>query len=116
MQKTTYIVWLLWLIAGIVLKILGLVSWWAAASALWLPAGVGISGALIVYGIAYIGARLKIRAEKKIPRECGNCLFGQTSDAINKSRGEGEELEKCIGEKLDNIKRGKVCRFYERAR
>lgn len=116
MQKTTYIVWLLWLLAGIALKILGLVSWWAATSAVWLPVGVGISGALIVYGIASIGARLKIRAEKKIPRECGNCLFGQACDAINKSKAEGEEPEKCIGEQLDKIKRGEVCRFYERAR
>ena len=116
MQKTTYIVWLLWLIAGIALKILGLVSWWAATSALWFPAAVILSGALFIFGVAGIGARLKIMAERKTPKECGNCLFARTCDIINSTRSEGQELEKCIGEKLGEGKRGEVCKYHEFAR
>ena len=116
MQKTTYILWLLWLIAGIALKILGLVSWWAATSALWLPAAVVLSGALFIFGTADIGARLKMLQAKKIPPECGNCIFGRTCDIINSTKKEGEELEKCIGEKLGEGKRGEVCKYHEFAR
>ena len=114
MRRLSYVLWGVWLLAGIVLKILGLISWWAATSALWIPLGGVISFGAIIFLTADIGNYLKRKREEKIPNECGNCLFGKTTDLINASRKEGEEKALCIGEKLCGATRGVVCQYYTR--
>lgn len=114
MRRLSYILWGLWFIGGIVLKILGLVSWWVATSAVWIPLGGAISFGAIIFITADIGTYLKRKKEEKIPNECGNCLFGRTADIINAGRGEGEERVQCIGEKLGGATRGVVCSYYQR--
>ena len=116
MRKACYIIWACWLVAGIVLKILGLVSWWVATSSIWIPASVVLSGALFIFVTADIGSRIKRKRDEQLPKECGNCLFGVTCDHVNATKGEGEEKAKCIGEKLANATRGQICDYYERVR
>lgn len=116
MRNAIYITWGVWLIAGIVLKILGLIGWWAATSAIWFPGGVVLCGMGFIFVTADIGARLKRKREEAIPQECANCLFGRTCDTINATRGENEEKVKCIGEKIGGATRGIVCDYYERAK
>ena len=115
MRKGIYIAWGTWLVLGIVLKIIGLASWGWATSAIWFPILVGLSivGGLLLIGD--IGARLKKRAEAKIPDSCENCLFGSTCDLINSLKGEGEEKQKCIGEK-NGYSRGELCEYYIRSK
>lgn len=114
MRRLSYILWGVWLLGGIILKILGLVSWWVATSAIWIPLGGAIAFGAIIFLTADIGNYLKRKREEKIPNECGNCLFGKTADLINASRGEGEEKAQCIGEKVGGATRGVVCPYYQR--
>ena len=114
MRRLSYILWGVWLIGGIILKILGLVSWWAATSALWLPLGGALSFGFVIFLTADIGAYLKRKQEEKIPNECGNCLFGRSADLINATKKEGEEKTHCIGEEMANAKRGTICPYYQR--
>ena len=114
MRKAIYIVWAVWLIAGVVLKILGLISWWAATSSVWFPIGVVVCLLLFIFITSDIGASIKRKRAESEPKECGNCLFGVTCDHLNSTKGEGEEKVKCIGEKLANAKRGEICDYYER--
>lgn len=116
MRKFGYIGWGLWLLAGIVLKILGLCSWWFATSAIWFPAALAVSAMGIVFITADIVAAFKKRQEARIPDECANCLFGRTADLINQTRGDDAERVQCIGEKIGNAKRGVVCEYYQRER
>lgn len=113
MRRITYVVWALWLIVGIGLKIIAGVSWWLALSALWFPLAVylSVTGAMVV--IADIGARKETKIHE--PETCANCLFGQTCDIINSVKQEGEEQAHCIGERIGNAERGKVCEYYQRA-
>ena len=113
MRRITYVVWALWLIVGIGLKIIVGVSWWLALSALWFPLAVylSVTGAMVV--IADIGARKETKIHE--PETCANCLFGQTCDIINSVKQEGEEPTRCIGERIGNAERGKVCEYYQRA-
>lgn len=116
MRKFCYIGWCVWLIAGIVLKILGLVSWWVAASAVWFPVALAVSAMAVVFITADITALIKKRREERVPDECANCVFGRTADLINATRGDDEEKVQCIGEKISNAKRGVVCEYYQRER
>lgn len=115
MRRVSYYLWGAWLLAGIILKILGLVSWWAATSAIWLPLGGTIAFGAIVFLTADITAYIKKKKDSKIPDECGNCLFGRTTDLVNATKKEGEEKAPCLGEKLANAKRGQICQYYQRA-
>ena len=114
MRKFGYICWGIWFLAGIVLKILGLCSWWFATSAIWFPLALAVSAMSIIFITADIVAYIKKRREARIPDECANCLFGKTTDLINKTRKEGEEKALCIGEKILHAKRGEVCAYYQR--
>lgn len=114
MRNISYIIWGAWLLAGIVLKILGLCSWWFATSAVWLPAAVGVSAMVVIFATADFAAIAKKTQEARVPEECANCLFGRTADLINATRKEGEERALCIGEKLANATRGVVCEYYQR--
>lgn len=115
MRRITYVVWALWLIVGIGLKIIAGVSWWLALSALWFPLAVylSVTGAMVV--VADIGERTRKKTKIHEPETCGNCLFGQTCDIINSVKQEGEERTRCIGERIGNAERGKVCEYYQRA-
>lgn len=114
MRRLSYVLWAGWLVAGIVLKILGLVSWWVAASALWIPLGGAVSFAAIIFITADLSAAAKRKRRAKIPKECATCMFGRTTDLLNKFKKEGEPDAQCIGEKLANATRGVVCKYYQR--
>ena len=115
MRKVTDIIWGLWLVAGIALKILGLVGWGVALSAIWLPIGVVTALGFVIFITADIGDRMKKREDEKIPDTCGTCLFGKTCDLINSTKKEGEEKEKCMGERIGGATRGTLCPYYERS-
>lgn len=100
MNKVVYLFYAIWVIACIVLKILGLVDWWVATSCLWMPAGVMVVVATAIFAIADIGTALKAREERKIPNTCENCVFQHAADSINMFRKEGEEKTLCIGRQL----------------
>lgn len=114
MRKLCYAGWGAWLFAGIVLKILGLVSWWVATSAVWFPLALSVSAMAVVFITADVSAHIKKTKEARTPQECANCLFGRTADLINATRGEGEEKVQCIGEKIGHATRGKICEYYQR--
>lgn len=116
MQKVSYVVWGLWLIVGIVLKIFGLVSWWVALSAIWFVAATIVASSFFIFITADIGKILKEKEERKIANTCKNCLFGQSIDILNDAKKEGEPKEKCIGEKLAGAERGKICQYYQRVK
>lgn len=116
MRKAIYIIFAAWLVAGIVLKILGLVSWWVATSAIWFPLGCLITASAFFVAVADIGGAIKRKREASIPKECANCLFGKVCDQINDGKREGEEKAKCLGESVGGATRGKVCEYYQRAR
>lgn len=114
MRNSVYFIWLGWLALGIILKIVGLIGWGLALSALWLPIVFLFVIGILIFAIADIGERIKKNKEDNTPDECGNCLFGHTCDLINKTRKEGEEKEKCMGERIGGATRGVVCGYYKR--
>lgn len=111
MQKLTYVIWAAWLVAGVVLKIMGLVDWWAATSALWFPLGAFFSISAVTMLIAEVGQRLKERRESKIPPSCENCLFGRVSAQVGRLNPDGDV--RCVGEKHGH-KRGEICEYYSK--
>lgn len=115
MRKGIYIAWGAWALIGIALKIMGLIPWLWATSALWFPLLVVLSFLGVLLLVGDIGARLKRRAEEKIPDSCENCLFGSTCDLLNTMKEEGEEKQKCIGEK-HGYERGELCEYYIRSK
>lgn len=107
MKIWSYVLYGLWVITAIVLKIIGLVSWWVATSWIWFPfamilcffAGINIS--------VIIGKRIKEKENAKIPDSCEVCLFGQSMKYA--------ENGKCLGVTLDeNHEFGKLCPQYKR--
>lgn len=115
MRKVIYIIWALLLVVGITLKILGIIGWGLALSPLWFPLVSFLSTIIVVVLGASLAESIKKRKEAKIPDTCGNCLFGKTCDLINASKKEGEEKEKCMGERIGGATRGVVCPYYERS-
>lgn len=116
MRKFTYIIWGVWLIGGIVLKITDLVNWWVGLSAIWFVVATIIASTFFVFVTADIGKILKEKEERKIANTCKNCLFGQSVDILNDAKKEGEAKEHCIGEKLAGAERGKICQYYQRVK
>lgn len=115
MRRGIYFAWGAWLIAGVVLGVLGVIPWGWATSALWFPllSAFSILGGLLLVGD--LGARAKRRVEAKIPDSCANCLFGSSCDLINQMRGDSEEKAICIGEK-HGYTRGEPCEYYIRSK
>ena len=109
MKKIVYCIYGVWAIACIVLKIMGIISWWVALSPVWLPLALALVllGGIFLFGD--VAERLKIHAERKEPDSCANCLFGLTAKY--------SEDGKCLGEALNSdVVRGKVCKTYQRNR
>lgn len=109
MRKITYVVWALWLAVGIGLKIIVGVSWWLALSALWFPLAVYLSVTGVMVVIADLGERKKVKIHTQ--PSCANCLFGQTCDILQAIKP--DEKAQCIGERIGNAERGKVCEYYQ---
>lgn len=107
MKIIAYTLYALWALTSIVLKILGLVSWWVATSFLWIPLSIILT---IIVGInvsVWIGSKLKAREESKIPDGCEACLFGQTRIYADE--------QKCLGEVMDEKNTyGTLCPYYKR--
>ena len=112
MRKLIYAGWAAWLVAGVVLKILGLCSWWWALSAVWFPLMGVISIGFVFMLTSDVGAWMKKREEAKILPSCENCLFRKAVDMINKDRPEGQKTT-CIGERMGNPP-GKVCDYWQK--
>ena len=111
MKKTVYACWILWVIACIILKIMG-ASWTIALSCVWFPLLFTVSMGAIIFAVSDIGSWLKKRQELKIPATCENCLFKKACDIVNNHKQDGEEKEVCMGEKFGApIVDGK-CAYY----
>lgn len=107
MKKICYALYGLWIVSAIVLKILGLVSWWVATSWLLFPVAMVLTFLVGVNLAVGIGNRLKRKEEDAIPDSCQTCLFGHTKEYA--------ENGKCLGETLDpEHPYGTLCKFYKR--
>lgn len=107
MKQICYILYVLWMLSAVVLKILGLVSWWVATSWLWMPLAMVLTFLVGVNLAVGIGNRLKRKEEAKIPDSCEVCLFGKTKEYA--------EGGKCLGETLnEECHYGTLCSCYKR--
>lgn len=107
MKKICYALYGLWIVSAIVLKILGLVSWWVATSWLWFPLAMVLTFLVGVNLAVGIGNRLKRKEEEKIPDSCEVCLFGKTKEYAENGH--------CLGETLDpEHPYGTLCKCYKR--
>lgn len=107
MKKICYALYGLWIVSAIVLKILGLVSWWVATSWLWMPLAMVLTFLVGVNLAVGIGNRLKRKEEDAIPDSCDVCLFGQTKEYADNN--------KCLGCTMDeNHEFGTLCPAYKR--
>lgn len=107
MKIICYTMYALWAVAAIVLKILGLVSWWVATSFVWLPLGIVLSVLTFINFSVFVGRKLKESEDAKIPDSCQTCLFGVTKEYA--------ENGKCLGETLnEGHEYGKLCSCYKR--
>lgn len=107
MKKICYALYGLWIVSAIVLKILGLVSWWVATSWLWMPLAMVLTFLVGVNLAVGIGNRLKRKEEEKIPDSCEVCLFGKTKEYAENGH--------CLGETLDpEHPYGTLCKCYKR--
>lgn len=107
MKKICYALYGLWIVSAIVLKILGLVSWWVATSWLWFPLAMVLTFLVGVNLAVGIGNRLKRKEEEKIPDSCEVCLFGKTKEYAENGH--------CLGETLDpDHPYGTLCKCYKR--
>lgn len=114
MRKMFYLTWLAWAIACVVLKIMGLISWLTALSPLWMPIAVSLCAGVILIGIADVNRWMTKREDAKLPDSCENCLFKKTCDLVNATKKEGEEKEKCMGEKFGAAIVDGKCEYYSR--
>lgn len=107
MRKISFIVYGLWIAAGLVLKIYGLVSWFVALSWLWFPLAMLVVVITFLNLSAVIGRKIKEKEDAKIPDSCEVCLFGQSAGYA--------ENGKCLGCTLNpEWEFGHVCEFYNR--
>lgn len=107
MKLIGYALYGMWIVSSIVLKILGLVSWFVAFSWLWFPLALVLTIFVGINVAAFIGTKLKMREDSKIPDSCEACLFGQTAKYA--------ENGKCLGCTMDeNHKYGELCSAYKR--
>ena len=107
MKKLTYILFAVWVVVALALKIFAGASWWLATSWLWIPLGVALSIALVVFGSVDIGGFIKKREDGKIPDTCENCLFNHTKQY--------DENGVCLGDAMKaEHKEGEVCQYYRR--
>lgn len=107
MKKVSYIIFALWVVVAIALKIVGVVSWWVATSWIWLPLAIAFTIVLAISVSVEIGNKLKKKEERKIPDSCDTCLFGQAMQY--------SESGKCLGETMDEEhKFGELCGCYKR--
>lgn len=107
MKKICYALYGLWIVSAIVLKIIGLVSWWVATSWLWFPLAMVLTFLVEVNLAVGIGNRLKRKEEAKIPDSCEVCLFGKTKEYAENGH--------CLGETLDpEHPYGTLCKCYKR--
>lgn len=107
MKQICYILYALWIVSAIVLKILGCVGWLVATSWLWFPLAMVLCFLTFVNLAVWIGQRAKEKEEAKIPDTCENCLFGHTKEYAENS--------KCLGCTLDESHEfGTLCPQYKR--
>ena len=107
MKQICYILYGLWVVLAVVLKILGLVSWGVATSWAWMPFAMLLTFLVGVNLVVAIGQRLKRKEESKIPDSCDVCLFAQTAKYA--------ENGKCLGCTMDeNHQFGTLCPAYKR--
>lgn len=106
MKITTYIVYGVWVLASIALKIMGLVNWWVATSCLWIPILVAFLLVLFFFIINDSTKFIQKQVERKNPPSCENCLFKMTKEIS------GEE--QCLGERLGATKENNLCSNHQR--
>lgn len=107
MKKVIFILFALWVILALGLKIAGLVSWWVALSWLWFPLGVAYVVSLAVFFSVNLGEYFKRKQDLKIPDACENCLHHHTKEYSPDGV--------CLGQALNpDHKEGELCQFYRR--
>ena len=114
MKKAFYWCWLAWAIACVVAKCFGWCGWAFMLSPIWIPLCVVVCFAFMLIVISDFGSWMKRKSDDKLPDSCENCLFKKSCDLINSTKKEGEELEKCMGEKFGAAVVDGKCEYYTR--